>query len=98
MNMSRYDQIRQRAYEIWQAEGSPSGSAVRHWTMAEAEIDWAGEASVPFKGFSVLGERDANDVGGDHAASAERADIGGEVSITAGKEPPRRKIKQTEGP
>lgn len=29
--------IRQRAYEIWQAEGQPDGRALEHWCRAEAE-------------------------------------------------------------
>ncbi len=29
--------IRQRAYEIWQAEGQPDGRALEHWYRAEAE-------------------------------------------------------------
>lgn len=30
--------IEQRAYEIWQSEGSPEGCDVDHWLRAEAEI------------------------------------------------------------
>lgn len=30
--------IEQRAYEIWQSEGSPQGCDVDHWLRAEAEI------------------------------------------------------------
>jgi hypothetical protein len=30
--------IEQRAYEIWQREGSPHGCDVDHWLRAEAEI------------------------------------------------------------
>ena len=29
--------IRQRAYEIWQAEGQPDGRDLEHWCRAEAE-------------------------------------------------------------
>ncbi len=29
--------IRQRTYEIWQAEGQPDGRALEHWCRAEAE-------------------------------------------------------------
>ena len=31
------EMIRQRAYEIWQAEGRPDGRALEHWCRAEAE-------------------------------------------------------------
>ena len=34
----RAEMIRQRAYEIWQAEGQPDGRALEHWCRAEAEI------------------------------------------------------------
>ena len=30
--------IRQRAHEIWQAEGRPDGRAHEHWCRAEAEV------------------------------------------------------------
>src|ERR671928_460646 len=34
----RTEMIRQRAHEIWQAEGQPDGRALEHWCRAEAEI------------------------------------------------------------
>ena len=34
----RVEMIRQRAYEIWQAEGQPDGRALEHWCRAEAEV------------------------------------------------------------
>ncbi len=30
--------VRDRAYEIWQAEGCPEGKEHEHWLRAEAEI------------------------------------------------------------
>ncbi len=30
--------IRQKAYEIWQAEGRPAGREVTHWLLAEQEV------------------------------------------------------------
>jgi len=35
----RHEQIRRRAYWIWQEEGSPTGEDLRHWSMAEAEFE-----------------------------------------------------------
>ena len=32
------DRIRERAYEIWVASGSPEGEAEQHWLTAEKEI------------------------------------------------------------
>jgi len=36
--------IRQRAYEIWQAEGAVDGQALSHWLRAQEEIDRAKSA------------------------------------------------------
>lgn len=30
--------IQRRAYQLWEAEGRPSGRAMEHWLSAEAEI------------------------------------------------------------
>ena len=32
------DRIRERAYQIWQSEGQPSGQHERHWFQAEEEL------------------------------------------------------------
>lgn len=39
MNSDREAQIRQKAHDIWVAEGKPSGQAERHWKMAEDNLD-----------------------------------------------------------
>lgn len=36
---NRVDRIRERAFELWQREGSPDGRAEDHWQQAEREID-----------------------------------------------------------
>ncbi|MFO1183365.1 MAG: DUF2934 domain-containing protein [Bauldia sp.] len=36
---TREEQIRLRAYQIWEAAGCPSGLAETHWHQASAEID-----------------------------------------------------------
>ncbi|MGI4731656.1 MAG: DUF2934 domain-containing protein [Janthinobacterium lividum] len=33
--------IRERAYEIWQAEGSPEGRHDQHWQQATADVEQA---------------------------------------------------------
>src|SRR3546814_2105870 len=38
MNTGKEEKIRQRAYEIWQREGRPSGRDQDHWSQAQAEI------------------------------------------------------------
>ncbi|GGG22635.1 hypothetical protein GCM10010924_60210 [Rhizobium wenxiniae] len=41
MARDQYERIQQRAYQIWENEGRPEGSAVRHWDQALDEL--AGE-------------------------------------------------------
>lgn len=38
--------IRQRAYEIWQAEGERHGDALSHWLRAQEEISRAKPATM----------------------------------------------------
>ena len=38
MNQSLENQIRERAYEIWTAQGCMHGQAEQHWLAAEREI------------------------------------------------------------
>ncbi len=35
---NRQEQLRARAYDIWQAEGEPHGRDREHWEMAEREL------------------------------------------------------------
>jgi hypothetical protein len=41
MARDQYERIQQRAYQIWENEGRPEGSAARHWDQALDEL--AGE-------------------------------------------------------
>ncbi|TGP20354.1 MULTISPECIES: DUF2934 domain-containing protein [unclassified Mesorhizobium] len=54
MDDDRTEKIRQRAYEIWQREGSPDGDPERHWLQAEMEIDR--EAALPLTADDALPE------------------------------------------
>jgi hypothetical protein len=38
MDAAWQQQVRERAYAIWQREGSPAGSAEQFWLMAEEEL------------------------------------------------------------
>jgi hypothetical protein len=38
MEQNLSERIRERAYEIWVANGSPEGEAEKHWLTAEKEI------------------------------------------------------------
>ena len=83
------ERIRRRAYQIWQAEGCPSGRELRHWLMAAAELQETVRPRAPFSGFSVLGER---------SGAKARRNKGAAVDITTGREPADRTIRRTEGP
>jgi hypothetical protein len=57
MSDDRDEQIRRRAYAIWEALGCPEGGQQQHWAQAEAEIladECAGTGSVP-EGAEELG-------------------------------------------
>ncbi|RWD86677.1 DUF2934 domain-containing protein [Mesorhizobium sp.] len=63
MDDDRIEKIRQRAYEIWQREGSIHGDHERHWHQAEMEIDR--EAALPLTADDALPETreiDSSDV------------------------------------
>lgn len=50
MTDDRDEQIRRRAYEIWEALGRPEGGQQQHWAQAEAEIladECTGTGSAP---------------------------------------------------
>jgi hypothetical protein len=38
MARDQYERIQQRAYQIWENEGRPEGSAARHWDQALDEL------------------------------------------------------------
>lgn len=86
MNDDRDEQIRQRAYKIWQDEGEPHGREQDHWAQAEQEIGG---------GISVTGEPEDPDAGesGPAASDASTADtvppaaapVGGGAKAKPGK-------------
>jgi hypothetical protein len=47
MDQQREDRIRQRAYRLWQDDGSPEGRADEYWGRAEAQIDAEGGLEAP---------------------------------------------------
>ncbi|MDB5614624.1 MAG: hypothetical protein JWQ22_2277 [Devosia sp.] len=40
------DQVKRRAYEMWEADGSPIGQDQQYWFKAMAEIAAAGVATI----------------------------------------------------
>jgi hypothetical protein len=53
MIADREEEIRQRAREIWEAEGRPDGRDIAHWEQAKAEIENRVLASVGGEGESI---------------------------------------------
>ena len=39
MSNERQQQIKERAYALWEAEGHPADRADAHWQQAQAEVD-----------------------------------------------------------
>ena len=50
--MTSQDAIRQRSYLIWQREGRPSGKALDHWLLAQAELEAETHDPHPAMAFS----------------------------------------------
>ena len=74
---SREQQIRERAYAIWEGEGRPMDRADAHWLRAEAEI--AREEARPNGATAPPAKR---------AASAKKRDPAGKAAALAA---PRRR-------
>ncbi|MBY5459059.1 DUF2934 domain-containing protein [Rhizobium leguminosarum] len=108
MAIDKHEQIRQRAYEIWEAEGRPDGADQRHWLQACDEL--AGEDehetlqnlldeddrddAALLQGAGESGDLDRRRARPVQAAVAPVPDI----EMTTGEKPSRRKIRKTEGP
>ncbi|RQU60867.1 DUF2934 domain-containing protein [Burkholderia cenocepacia] len=45
MNEGRETQIRERAYQLWQADGAPDGRADEYWQRAEQQLDAQGSSA-----------------------------------------------------
>jgi len=80
--MDRVQRVRERAYQIWQAEGCPPDCEQEHWARAEQEI--ADELTSAPHGADVgpppLGQAEAKD----------KADVPGKTSAAADGTPPKR--------
>lgn len=51
---TREEQIRERAYQIWEMEGRPDGDHERHWQQATEELK-AGETPAEASGLPATG-------------------------------------------
>jgi hypothetical protein len=57
MDQQKEDRIRQRAYRLWEENGSPEGQADEYWRRAEAQIDAEGDAEPPPPAVEQSGKR-----------------------------------------
>ncbi|MEI1251309.1 DUF2934 domain-containing protein [Rhizobium aouanii] len=108
MAIDKHEQIRLRAYEIWEAEGRPEGSDLRHWMQACDEL--AGEDE--HETLQDLLDQDDRDDAALLQGAGESSDLGPpraglgqvagattpDIEITTGEKPSARNIKKTEGP
>ncbi|OWV96125.1 hypothetical protein ATY81_27860 [Rhizobium sp. R72] len=113
MAADKHEQIRRRAYEIWESEGCPEGQALRHWQQACDELDGADKSSQELLSRDdrddaalLQGAGESGDINhGKSGPSTKRptspqsfASSVPEVEITTGEAPLRQTIKKTEGP
>ncbi|HTH61616.1 MAG TPA: DUF2934 domain-containing protein [Paraburkholderia sp.] len=47
MDQQTEERIRQRAYRLWQDDGSPEGRADEYWSRAEAQLNAEGAEEPP---------------------------------------------------
>lgn len=108
MAIDKHEQIRRRAYEIWEAEGRPEGADLRHWLQACDEL--AGEDE--HETLRDLIEEDDRDDAALLQAAGESGDFDPprtapgrpaeapvpDVEITTGEKPSWREVRKTEGP
>lgn len=92
MTEDREQQIRQRAYRIWQDEGEPEGREQDHWSRAQAELGDApaggDDELIPGSGDDLpFGEPEDTGVAdaslGAHASDSD-ATVGSETPDTSG--------------
>lgn len=104
------EQIRRRAYEIWESEGRPEGADIRHWRQACAELDGDNDHQMPLdeidrdeaallQGAGEIGDLDP-DSGTSRPAKKKPSSKSAarEAEITTGEKPSGQKIKKTKGP
>ncbi|NTF46570.1 DUF2934 domain-containing protein [Agrobacterium rhizogenes] len=72
MAIDKHEQIRRRAYEIWEDEGRPDGAAMRHWLQASDELEEDNEHETLQ---DLIDEDDRDDEAMLHAAG-ESGDFG----------------------
>jgi hypothetical protein len=54
----RHEQIARLAYELWERNGRPAGSAERDWLLAEQILEFLDPAKPPFGALSLEANED----------------------------------------
>lgn len=90
MAANKHEQIRRRAYEIWESEGRPEGANLRHWQQACEELGGDSDHETP----QELDEFDRDD-----AALLQGAGESSDIDPGSGKSPRvREKSKDAPSP
>lgn len=79
----REQEIRERAYRIWQDEGEPAGREQDHWSRAQAEVEGGGENGLISGQADDLPFGEPEDTGAADAKAAQGADEIPQVSGVA---------------
>ncbi|MDE1996935.1 MAG: DUF2934 domain-containing protein [Rhizobiaceae bacterium] len=113
MATDKHEQIRKRAYEIWENEGRPEGSHLRHWQQAVDELDGEDEHetlqdlideddrddAALLQGAGESGDFDKPHSATSRGSTAKKSKAEtANPEITTGEKPARQKMKKTEGP
>ncbi|ARM92444.1 hypothetical protein RHEC894_PE00421 (plasmid) [Rhizobium sp. CIAT894] len=108
MAIDKHEQIRRRAYEIWEAEGRPDGADQRHWLQACDELAGEDEHET-LQDLLDQDDRDdtallqgAGESGDFDPPPAKLRRMAGvrvpDIEMTTGERRPQGKIRKTEGP
>jgi hypothetical protein len=97
MSNDREQEIRHRAYELWEQEGKPHGDDLRHWLKALEQF--GNGAAPPAKSKRKARPKASAEIPAETATQAKKPKAKEPaVEITTGKEPPSKQIKRVEGP
>jgi hypothetical protein len=97
MANDREQEIRKRAYELWEQEGKPHGNDLRHWLKALEQFGKG--AAPPAKSKRTARPKASAEIPAETVPQAKkpRTTKDPAVEITTGKELPGKPVKRVEG-
>ncbi|MBW9113528.1 DUF2934 domain-containing protein [Rhizobium cauense] len=95
MGADIHEEIRWRAFEIWENEGCPVGADVKHWLQAEDELLGDDEHETMQE---LIDEDDRDDDAVERGVKTSAETLVPEVEITTGEKQSDSQISKTEGP